>query len=159
MNLTLPEIGLNYYNIELGEWEPLLEPTQMNLNIESTATDSKTAVRMDQPMNLNSTEECLKNLYHTYESWMQTPKFYNTHNPNQRTASENKANQEKELKKKSRYSQIKRARTTVGRKQTNESGQSEDEFGYDKGGVMSKNNKIFINQMRESIIAQPGLQK
>lgn len=70
MGLVLPEILLNYYNIELGEWEPLLEPTQMILDQQTTPTDSKTTITIKEPVNFNSTEECLKNLFYTYESWM-----------------------------------------------------------------------------------------
>ncbi len=31
-NLIMQSIIINYYNIELGEWEPLLEPTNMLLD-------------------------------------------------------------------------------------------------------------------------------
>jgi len=31
------------------------------------------SINFKESISLNSTEQCLKNLFHTYKSWMQTP--------------------------------------------------------------------------------------
>lgn len=68
--VELPNMLINYYNLELGEWEPLLERTQVSLQQRVSKTESVVSINFKEPICLNSTEQCLKNLFHTYKSWM-----------------------------------------------------------------------------------------
>jgi len=74
--VELPAVLINYYNLELGEWEPLLERTQINFQQTTSKTESIISINFKESICLNSTEQCLKNLFHTYKSWMQTPTFF-----------------------------------------------------------------------------------
>ena len=86
LSLLLPDMLINYYNVELGEWEPLLEPTKMEVDQQSNEAQQHTKIVFEKPLNLNSTQECLKNLFFTYESWMQTPKYFTQDQAKRQTA-------------------------------------------------------------------------
>jgi len=68
--LVLPFIKINYYNLELGEWEPFLEQTQATILQHTTKEESLTSITFKDAIALNATEQCLKNIFHTYRSWM-----------------------------------------------------------------------------------------
>ena len=68
--LVLPYIKINYYNLELGEWEPFLEKTQATILQHTTKEESLTSITFKDAICLNATEQCLKNIFHTYRSWM-----------------------------------------------------------------------------------------
>lgn len=64
-----------YYNLELSEWEPLLEKLSCNIKIETTEQDSLTIVDFESPIFLNVTESSLHNIINTYQSWIASPDY------------------------------------------------------------------------------------
>lgn len=64
-----------YYNLELSEWEPMLENFSCTMRTETTEQDSLTMVNFDSPIFLNVTESSLHNIINTYQSWMASPDY------------------------------------------------------------------------------------
>jgi hypothetical protein len=119
MDLDLPSFAVNYYNLELGEWEPLIEPAPLQISTQSTPVNSQTTIKMVDPVCINSTEECLRNLIHTYNSWMSTPKFYG-------------ADSAKEKHRTRRYSQVRTSRNSLLNGTSDNSDSDEDGPGSKK---------------------------
>jgi hypothetical protein len=69
------EMSSEYFNIELGIWEPFLE--QMTIQTEQMEDKDTTNFTLVLPndTNLNITESCIRNLIFTYQSWMAMPNF------------------------------------------------------------------------------------
>ena len=65
----------SYYNLELSEWEPLLESLSCTMAVTSSLSESSTAVNFDKPILLNITESVLHNIIITYQSWMASPDY------------------------------------------------------------------------------------
>lgn len=64
-----------YYNLELSEWEPLLENMSCDLKIESNLKEIITSVQFNAPIMLNVTDGILHNVIHTHQSWMASPDY------------------------------------------------------------------------------------
>jgi hypothetical protein len=64
-----------YYNLELSEWEPLLEGMSIFMNISASEIEQSTVINFNAPIYLNVTESCLHNIIHTYQSWMASPDY------------------------------------------------------------------------------------
>ena len=65
----------NYFNLELGEWEPMLENFTCEVNVNQTLSQKTLVVNFDGPVIINMTQACLRNFAYTHEAWLSMPAF------------------------------------------------------------------------------------
>ena len=74
-NIELQKMVANYFNLELGEWEPLIENLALNADVNQTLTTKIVTVNFVDSVVLNVTQACLRNFAYTYEAWNAMPEF------------------------------------------------------------------------------------
>ena len=76
VEMYLPLLTANYFNLELGEWEPLLEQFSLKAEISETVSLKIISATFAKPVYFNLTQECLRNFVFTQQSWnATTPEF------------------------------------------------------------------------------------
>ena len=65
----------NYFNLELGEWEPMLENFKCDVIVNQTLSQKAVFVTFEGPVMINLTGSCLQNLAYTHEAWLSMPPF------------------------------------------------------------------------------------
>ena len=75
IEVHLPMMTANYFNLELGEWEPLLEQLAVTIQVHETISKKLIVANLNKAVYFNVTQECLRNFIFTYQSWMATPDF------------------------------------------------------------------------------------
>ena len=71
--ISLHKMIGSYFNLELGEWEPLLENLAFSIINNETLSQKTLVVNFDGPVILNITQACLRNLSYTHEAWNSMP--------------------------------------------------------------------------------------
>jgi hypothetical protein len=66
MHLDLKQITSDYYNLELGIWEPFLEHMTINLKKAEDPSTSEFSLVLPGVTNLNISESCMRNLILTH---------------------------------------------------------------------------------------------
>ena len=56
----------NYFNLELGEWEPMLENFKCDVIVNQTLSQKTVIVTFEGPVMINLTGSCLQNLAYTH---------------------------------------------------------------------------------------------
>ena len=64
-----------YFNLELGEWEPMLENFTCDIIVNQTLSQKTFSVIFEGPVIINLTGSCLQNLSYTHEAWLSMPPF------------------------------------------------------------------------------------
>lgn len=66
-----------YFNLELGEWEPMIENFYLNVDIIETLTLKAVNVNFGegQSVVVNVTSACLRNFAYTKDAWNAMPEF------------------------------------------------------------------------------------
>lgn len=77
-NVSLTQMTATYFNLELGEWEPLVENLAFNTMTNNTPSQETLIVNFDGPVNINITQACLRNISYTLEAWNEMPQFAKT---------------------------------------------------------------------------------
>lgn len=73
--MKLHQMTSNYFNLELGEWEPMVENFACEVNVNQTLSQKTLFVTFKGPVIVNLTQACLLNLSYTYEAWLSMPAF------------------------------------------------------------------------------------
>lgn len=63
----------NYFNLELGEWEPFIENLALDISKNQTLSQQTIFVNFVGPVIVNLTQACVRNFSYTHEAWMSMP--------------------------------------------------------------------------------------
>ena len=74
-HMSILQMTGSYFNLELGEWEPLIEHLALSVIVNNTLTQNTMIVNFDGPVHLNVTQACLRNISFTMEAWSMMPEF------------------------------------------------------------------------------------
>ena len=59
---------INYYNTQAGEWEPLIEKTDMHILVDNGLSHRNFVLTFSKNLNLNITDMLMQTLIETYRS-------------------------------------------------------------------------------------------
>ena len=68
-NMSIIQMTGSYFNLELGEWEPLIEHLAFKVFVNNTLTQNTMIVNFDEPVRFNFTQACMRNISYTMEAW------------------------------------------------------------------------------------------
>lgn len=74
-NMSIIQMTGSYFNLELGEWEPLIEHLAFKVFVNNTLTQNTMIVNFDETVRFNFTQACMRNISYTMEAWYQMPDF------------------------------------------------------------------------------------
>ena len=76
--MTLHKMTGSYFNLELGDWEPMIENLAVRVEQNQTLSIKTVSVKFEGPVILTVTQACLRNFSYTHEAWMSMPELAKT---------------------------------------------------------------------------------
>jgi hypothetical protein len=69
---TKLKLSSNFFNVNIGKWEPFIEPFTLELSVDQQTKAKVQSIRIDfaAPLNLNFTEKLIENLYESHQAWL-----------------------------------------------------------------------------------------